>query len=411
MAFMALFGWIFLPVILLYGILRAVAAPLAWALARPGLVNAAAAGLLAGNLLLAALLLRARKRRKREGRGGRVLLLLAALWEMGAAGLCALFLAFQPLQYLPPGFGEPFSLENNCYGTWTVAACQGVTPYCTRSREEIEAVLGRQVGYGGERFASVDWSYALEGPEAYQSDMARPESFPSRYGLSLEDLGGGRWSLRHVRLGLPEEVEEDRLLGREFYVLDKNTLLLCQEGVFYRAERTGLPFPDRPERPLPPRVRDPDALPWFAAWKITECLGTDPENPMDPELVEKILQTELEFQAGFILFQQDSVGGGGFGDPAYKEAELTAEEFRSAFGVSLKDLGVEAETVLCVTAESDRRALLESLRYFVDGLGNRFLLLDGETLLLCGQGAFFRAELVPDSWPTVPDPSFELPTP
>ena len=44
-------------------------------------------------------------------------------------------------------------------------------------------------------------------------------------------------------------------------------------------------------------------------------------------------------------------------------------------------------------------------------LGNRFLLLDGETMLLCCEGAFFRAELVPDSWPMIFDPDFQLPSP
>lgn len=411
MAFMALFGWIFIPIILLYFIIQIFTAPLLWAVAHPAAVNAAAAGLLAFNLLLFLLLFRGWKRRKRAGRPKRVVVLLAALWEAWVVLLCALFLAVQPLQYLPAGFGELFSLENNCYGTWTVVACQGTTPGCTQTQEEIDAFLNQQVAYSEERFVSTDWTYTLEGEEPYQDEVVWRESFPPLYSMTLESLGIDKRNLRYVEITLPEGTEDDRPLGQDFYVLDKNTLLLCRKGVFFRAERADTPAPDRPDRPLPAKIRDISAPPYFGAWKVAECFGTTPENPMDPALIEKILGTELEYQAGYVRFDCARVGGGGAGDPAYEETELTPEAFRSAYGISLEGLGVEPDTYLSVAIDADYGASLESLKPFIQSLGSHFLLLNEETMLLCCEGAFFRAELVPDSWPMISDPDFVLPVP
>lgn len=415
MAFMALFGWVFLPIIILYYILRLFMAPLVWAAEHPAALNALAAGLLAFNLWLLVLLLRARSRRKQAQRAGQprkgtAVLILAALWEVWVAVCCAAYLVVQPLQYIPDGFGVPFSLENNCYGVWTVVDVQGRTPGCTQSQEEAGAFLGRQVAYREDRFASTDWAYPLEDGDAYQTEVVWSDRFPPLYGMTLEDLGISRRNLRHVAISLPEGTGEDRPLGQEFYVLDQNTLLLYRRGVFFRAERApDLPFPDRSDRPVPPKVRDLSAPPYFGAWTVMELLGTAPEAPMDPELIEKILGTKLEYQAGFVSFDCEDVGGGGFGDPAYEEAELTPEAFRSAYGLSLEDMGLEPVPYLSVTIEADGSGVLESLEPFVQSLGNRFLLLDGETLLLCGEGAFFRAELVPGSWPMIPDPDFRIP--
>lgn len=411
MAFMALFGWIFIPVILLYFLLSLIAAPVVWAQTHPGLVNAVAVGLLIFNALLFLALIRWRRRRKREGKAKSLVTLLAVLWEGWVVLLCALYLIVQPLRFLPAGFMEPFSLENNCYGVWTIAACQGKTPGCTQSQEEIDAFLGRQIAYGEGRFISTDWAYPLEGEDSYSADMIRRERFLSLYSLSLEALNIDRGCLNHVSVTLPEGTEADQPLGRELYVLDKNTLLLHRKGVFYRAERTEQPVPGREDRPIPPKIRDLSAPPYFAAWTVTDCLGTSPEAPMDPEMIEKILGTELEYRAESVRFDRDGVGGGGFRDPSYQETELTPEAFRSTYGVSLEDLGMEPDTCLCVTIDVDCGAGLESLRNFLRSLGSRFLLPDEETMLLCAEGAFFRAELVPDSRPMIFDPDFELPLP
>lgn len=215
MAFMALFGWVFFPIIILYYILRLFMAPLVWAAEHPAALNALAAGLLAFNLWLLVLLLRARSRRKQAQRAGQprkgtAVLTLAALWEVWVAVCCAAYLVVQPLQYIPDGFGVPFSLENNCYGVWTVVDVQGRTPGCTQSQEEAGAFLGRQVAYREDRFASTDWAYPLEDGDAYQTEVVWSDRFPPLYGMTLEDLGISRRNLRHVAISLPEGTGEDR---------------------------------------------------------------------------------------------------------------------------------------------------------------------------------------------------------
>lgn len=413
MAFMALFGWIFIPIILLAILFQAIAAPLRLAIAHPLAVNLLAAALLVFNLLLFFLLLRVRKRRKQSGKPNSAVTLLATLWEAWVVFLCVLFLIIQPLRFIPEDFGLPFTLENNCYGTWTVASCQGTTPGCTQSQEEIDVFLGQQIAYSENRFVSTDWAYSLKDEEDYQDEVVWRESFPPLYSMKLESLGIDKRNLRYIEIALPEWAEDDHPLGRELYILDRNTLLLYRRGVFFRAERAEDPAPNRPDRPIPPQIRDPEAAPYFADWTVTELLGTTPENPMEEEMIEKILGTELTYEAGYIIFQRDSVGRGVAEDLVYQETELTPEAFRSAFGVSLEDLGVEPDTYFSVTIDVDYHPgpKFENIEAFFQSLGRQFLLLDEDTMLLCCEGAFFRAELVPDSWPMIFDPSFELPNP
>lgn len=405
MAFMALFGWIFIPIILLGLLVQAIAAPFVWAIAHPGAVNIIAAGVLIFNLLLLFLLLRTRKRRKRAGEKPGFVLLLAALWEAWVVFLCGLYLVVQPLRYLPPGFGEPFSLENNCYGTWTVTEVQGTTPGCTQSQEEIDAFLGEQIAYSADRFVSSDWAYPLEDEDGYQTDIVRRDSFPPLYSMKLESLGIDKRSLRYIEILLPEWAEHDHPLGRELFVLDKNTLLLYRRGVFFRAERAeDVPVPERPERPIPPKIRDLSAPPYLAEWTVTEFLAAAPEDPMDQELIEKTLGAELKYRANRVWFKRAGRVGSAK-DPDYEESEMSPEAFAEIYGVTLESLGVEPDTYLHVIMN------VWASEPFFNELGGRFLLLDEETMLLCCQGAFFRAELVPDSWPMIFDPSFELPNP
>lgn len=404
-----IFTILLLPAILLYGL---VVTSLGWAASHMALVNAGVGILLVLNLLFLGLLLRGRSRRKKSGQRKGILSLLAVLWEGCVVVLCVAFLVIQPLQYLPAGFGELFTLEDNCYGVWTVTACQGTTPGCTQTQAEIDAFLGTQVAYSEDRFTSTDWAYPLESDKDYQWKLVRPEGFQPLYSMSTESLGVGQRNMYHVEISLPEWAEKDRPLGRELYVLDKDTILLYRRGVFFRAERTELSSPDRPERPIPPMIRDPEARPYYAEWTITECLGTAPQNPMEQELIEKILGTVLEYRAGYFWFERDGVGGGGTKSTAYGgETELTPEAFLSAYGVSLEDLGVEPDTYLAVTIDVDYSRHQDTIAAFLRSLGSQFLLLDEETILVCAEGAFFRAEIVPDSWPTIPDPDFQLPAP
>lgn len=245
MAFMALFGWIFLPLIPIALMLVALESVVVWVMTHIVLVNVIAAVLLMLNLAILVLVLWIRARRKRAGvKKFRTLLLLAALWEGWVVLLCGLYLVIQPLQYislekLPVDIGRDYTYSRELlHGTWTIIACQGKTPDCALTQEEIDQRIGWQVTYSADRFVSPDGEYPLEPSYAYQRDIIGKDKFFSRHGIELEELEVyNRKNLDYVHLFLPEETFWDTLLGKELYIWNQNTILIYQDGVFFRAER------------------------------------------------------------------------------------------------------------------------------------------------------------------------------
>lgn len=120
MAFMALFGWIFLLLIPLAYVIVALETVLAWVVAHLFLVNMIVGALLAVNVLILAVLLALRSRWKKAGklawsyidsvRGWKhlelilvkLLLTLGPVWEGLVVLCCILYLIFQPLRFLAP---------------------------------------------------------------------------------------------------------------------------------------------------------------------------------------------------------------------------------------------------------------------------------------------------------------------
>lgn len=245
MAFMALFGWIFLPLIPIALMLVALEAVVVWVMTHIFLVNVIAAVLLVLNLAILVLVLRVWAGRKREGvKKFRALLLLATLWEGWVTLLCGLYLVIQPLQYiplekLPVDIGRDYTYSQELfYGTWTVTACQGKAPDCVLTQEEIDQCIGWQITYSADRFASPDGEYTLEPSYAYQREIVGEDKFSSRYGIELEELGVyNRRKLDYAHLFLPEETFWDTPLGKEYYIWNQNTILIYRDGVFFRAER------------------------------------------------------------------------------------------------------------------------------------------------------------------------------
>ena len=240
MAFMALFGWIFIPIILLALVIQAVTAPLFWAMEHPGIVNAGAAGVLAVNLLFVLLLFRTWKRRRRNGEKAGWLLLLAILWEGWVVFLCALYLIVQPLRFIPEDFNVPFNVEHVCYDEWELVSCQGVAGGYNRTQEEIDQYLGTRITYAEDRFISNGQIYTLRYPIYYdeltiwrEGGINIPGSVvtSSFEGLGLEDR-----KLRRVFVNFQKEPEE-RPIGWLFYMQDRNTLLVYYDCIFFRAER------------------------------------------------------------------------------------------------------------------------------------------------------------------------------
>ena len=240
MAFMALFGWIFIPIILLALVLQAVAAPLFWAMDHPGIVNAVAAGVLAVNLLFVFLLFRTWKRRRRNGEKAGWLLLPAILWEGWVVFLCALYLVVQPLRFIPGDFGVPFNVEHVCYDEWELVSCQGVVGGYNRTQEEIDRYLGTRITYAEDRFISNGETYYLRYPICYDERTIWREAgiyIPgSVVTSSFEGLGLEDKKLRRVMVNFNKEPEE-RPIGWLFYMQDRNTLLVYYDCIFFRAER------------------------------------------------------------------------------------------------------------------------------------------------------------------------------
>ena len=240
MAFMALFGWIFIPIILLALVLQAVTAPLFWALEHPGVINAIAAGLLAVNLLFVIPLLRAWKHRQRNRKMDSWLLLVAIFWEGWVVFLCALYLIVQPLRFIPEDFGVPFNVEHVCYDEWELVSCQGVVRGYNRTQEEIDQYLGTRITYAEDKFISNGQTYTLRYPIYYDERTIWREAgiyIPgSVVTSSFEGLGLDDKKLRRVIVNFNKEPEE-RPIGWLFYMQDRNTLLVYYDCIFFRAER------------------------------------------------------------------------------------------------------------------------------------------------------------------------------
>lgn len=241
MAFMALFGWIFIPIIILALFFSAITSALLWMTAHSLLVNLIAALLAAGNLLAALCLLRLRKRWKREGRKGPWLLLLAALWEFGAAVFFALYLIIQPLRFLPENFGVPFTVEDACYGEWEVTAFRYRTPGCVQTEEEIAAWIGVRLTYGPERFTAAGETYLLDEDEPYTVHTVRREGrvrIPETLGqASFEALGIEGRRIRSVTAQTRESTEGRRPLGQDLFFLNDGTVLIYRKGAFFEIKR------------------------------------------------------------------------------------------------------------------------------------------------------------------------------
>lgn len=382
MAFMALFGWIFIPIILFYFLLQMILSPLAWAAEHSAIVNAAAVCILAFNVVLLALLVRWRRRRKRAGQSLGICSLLAILWEVWVIFWCGVYLAVQPLRFLPTDFGKPYAYATeDSFGTWEVTGVQAKTPGCTQTQEEINALMGLRITYEEDAFQSGDQAWHLKYME-YKSTLVRDNSFPMLYSMQMESLGIDKNRMWRTELNATQSAQDANPLGLEFYVVDNDTILLYRKGVFFRAERRdAVPIAETAFQ-LP---EDPNAPVYFGDWKIQECLGTAENGPMEPEMIEKTIGAFLTYGAYSIWFERKDFGGGA-GEPVYEEREITPEDFAQTYGVTLEDLGLESGTYLHVQME------VWSSEPFFEDLGGRFLVLNEEEMLICSKGAFFLAK-------------------
>lgn len=238
MAFMALFGWIFLPLIPIALMLAALESVVAWVMTHIVLVNVIAAVLLALNLAILVLVLWIRARRKRAGvKKFRTLLLLAALWEGWVVLLFGLYLVVQPLRFIPEHFLQRPGVED-CFGEWTIVSYRG--GYTAHREEELELYIGTRITYEKERFAVGSHVYPLKYEKdyaitsTYQYDVVWKSEAPKLF----EGLDARITKMGQVRAYLQEDGGGRPVLGQCFYILDWDTLLIYYNGVYYRAERS-----------------------------------------------------------------------------------------------------------------------------------------------------------------------------
>lgn len=241
MAFMALFGWIFLPIILLGLLVYTVENALLWAAAHAVWINLAVAVLLALNLLVLALLIRARRRRKREGvEKYRWLLLLATLWEAWVVLLCGLYLVVQPLRFVPEDLGVPFDVEHVCFDEWEIVSCRGALPGYACSQEKTDQYRGLRITYTEDRLISDGQTYELDAETPYDECVVWRDqrvSIPgSGLSTSFEELDITEKRLRRAAVNF-RQAPGVRPMGWLFYLLDRDTLILYYDCMFFQAER------------------------------------------------------------------------------------------------------------------------------------------------------------------------------
>lgn len=240
---MALFGWIFLPIILLGLVVYTVENVLLWATAHAVWINLAVGGLLALNLLVLILLIRTQRRRRQEGiKKHHGFLLAAAVWEGWVLLLCSLYLVVQPLRFVPEDLGVPIDVEHVCFDEWEIVSCRGALPGYACSQEKMEQYRGMRITYAGDCLISDGRTYELDAVTPYEESViwrnGRVSIPGSNLSTSFEELD---ITEKNVRRGAANfrEAPGVRPLGWLFYILDRDTLIIYYDCIFFQAERVG----------------------------------------------------------------------------------------------------------------------------------------------------------------------------
>lgn len=115
------------------------------------------------------------------------------------------------------------------YGDWLITACKGTSAVYALSQEEIDERVGTVITY---QPASYSWNGNEMAVQGYEEDTVTREVFQNDFGISLYDLEMTNEEMLSVGV-----IAEGDLFGGQFYALDKNTLMVYYEGVFFEGVR------------------------------------------------------------------------------------------------------------------------------------------------------------------------------
>lgn len=132
---------------------------------------------------------------------------------------------------------EPEAIVPAYFGDWAVTACLGTAPTCAMSQEELDACVGLTFSYGEDSFTAEGITCEFLPGTAYAEDIVTAEGFETACGLAPSELGVSASMLLHVTVNIEGNIGQNRLLGRDFFVLGSDSLLIYCDGAFFQAER------------------------------------------------------------------------------------------------------------------------------------------------------------------------------
>ena len=123
------------------------------------------------------------------------------------------------------------------FGDWEVVSSPGTTPACAMTQEEVDACIGLAVSYGADQFTAEGLRCEFLPGTAYAEGILSAEEFSAACGLELSQLGVSASMLLHVTVDIQGSAGQNRLLGRDFFVLGSDSLLIYCDGAFFLAQR------------------------------------------------------------------------------------------------------------------------------------------------------------------------------
>ena len=97
--------------------------------------------------------------------------------------------------------------------------------------------MGLTFSYGEDSFTAEGITCEFLPGTAYAEDIVTAEGFETACGLAPSELGVSASMLLHVTVNIEGNIGQNRFLGRDFFVLGSDSLLIYCDGAFFQAER------------------------------------------------------------------------------------------------------------------------------------------------------------------------------